>query len=299
MKKGKRKTDNKTNALSEKDKQRLDKLQNKFLADEDFESKDADSFSLFIAKNDPELSRRLTKVEEEDFIENFNLDEVRRDQLRWDFVYNEKLSFIRELIDKKFETFFKQLISLSPNKKELKLKKRDLIEIFYTLVFRLMEGNPYLINTLDIIANSTEKKEEAELTDIKSSIYQEVLKDAGVKNSKQIIDGIINETFVITDLVLSAFEESNEKFKEKIYILSKRNVLKKSDKTYLESVTILKLIIEGWSQYKAINITANEFKENDIGNLKTRFYSFCNTRDIDRNDIDSISMWLKSNEKDC
>ena len=98
-----------------------------------------------------------SKAEGNDFIGKFGNEQWRRTQLRWTFVYSEKFSSIRELIEIKFEPFFQKLISSSPNKKELDENNPVLREAFYTQVYRRIETDVYLMNTLEFIANSKKK----------------------------------------------------------------------------------------------------------------------------------------------
>jgi len=73
-----------------------------------------------------------------------------------------------------------------------------------------------------------------------------------------------------------------------------RNLVKPTGDTYKKCKTILKYIAEGSTQYKALEMTAISFNE-DENNLKSKFYNFCRTRHIDYRDRTSIKKWLQSN----
>jgi len=121
------------------------------------------------------------------------------------FIENVKFQPVRELIDEKFNKFFKKLISLSPHKKELKKNEQELVKVFYNIIYQKIIYHPFLSEAIGMIADA-EKKNETD------SIVQRLIVKAGLEHFTPIID----EVFAIPSIVLSAFESSTNSYEKEL-----------------------------------------------------------------------------------
>ena len=148
---------------------------------------------------------------------------------RMAFYYDNKYLPLKEIIDNKFEIFFRNLYDLSPekNKDELVKYKTDLVEIFYNDVFQRVNNNTFLINALEFITESKKKLEKK--IDSISKLKNELIISAGLQNFNPIID----EVFELPNLVVEILKKNNTKWLE-AYMEQHREELKKQITSEIE-----------------------------------------------------------------
>ena len=195
-----------------------------------------------------------------------NYNEYEKFFARETFCYNDTYKPVRDLIDNKFEKFFKKLLNLNPDenkKKELQECKQDLKEIFYNDAFQRISNNTYLIDVLEtsMKLQSNVQRKEPGGNDL-------LLSDIANLNVSDVFNPMINELFKIPNLILSAFDITSKSFKKQIHEqnqkLSDSKKLKPEDpayKTYMgfvnrmieNNITKHKVVRDYWQNNKSIN----------------------------------------------
>jgi hypothetical protein len=207
------------------------------------------------------------------------------------FVYNNQFTQIREIIDIKFDEFYKKLCLNSSNQKVLNDNTKNFREIFYNIVFNRISHDSFLMEAVVILYDTNEKIKVQKSLNHEPNLYDKLLLKVSLNTFKPIID----ELFEIPNVILAALEPKIKNLSKKVEETKanlKRNVLQPEDKTFIQCLKIFKLILEGITRYKAIQITANQFCE-DENNLKSKFNNFCKTRSINYKDKSSINQWIK------
>lgn len=180
------------------------------------------------------------------------------------FIKDEDFQHIKELIDFKCNRLFNKLISLSPNKEELKELKESSLEIFYEIISRRIVNNPELTDEKFRFSNAKRGVSELKTLVLKekdgnnlwealqgskdsflslqktykdddlldtifrkySNTYMKYCQDHNIAYSRFL--EIIDEVFLMPNLVLSAFEPSLENYKNKLESLKPK--IKRADK---------------------------------------------------------------------
>ncbi len=213
------------------------------------------------------------------------------------FIKDKDFQHIKELIDFKCNRLFNKLISLSPNNEELKELKESSLEIFYEIISHRIVNNPELIDEKFKFSNAKRGLSELKTLVLKekdgnnlwealqgslraftslqksykdddlsytifrkySDKYMKYSQDHDIAYSRFL--KIIDEVFLMPNLVLSAFEPSLENYKKKIKHINREKTLLHNEYDKITSKDRRKPKKQ-FKDYQKIFYKSNEYKNN-------------------------------------
>jgi len=180
--------------------------------------------------------------------------DFKKRNLQYTFIENEKFLPIIKMIDKKFEIFFKKLISLSPHKEILKRRKEDILLLFYDIIYERIRTNPYLYNIVNrpgdmmnipITESLKRLLKNTNTTDTNEPNYKELMREAVLRNFDLTIDTV----FAIPNIVLTSFGSSSYSLKQELKYA--KEIIKKYGRLKISDPQEQKLFRKAWKINKA------------------------------------------------
>lgn len=152
--------------------------------------------------------RELTGKKVDKQLKNFSEKKIRTILFKFDFIYNERLGFIRREIDVYFNNFFDRFIRHYPQKDKLIERKERLRESFYLLVYKQLKESKYLSNYIKYV-------NEYYSYDLPKKSFEKIITTS--------ITPLINDVFFIPNFLASAIGGSVANFEKQIKSLEYEN----------------------------------------------------------------------------